>query len=284
MTSTGTKVAVQRSAPQSERTITHRTRGHTHGPITRLMSPSDHGQVAKPFVFLDLFQKDGASFTGPLHPHSGIATATYLIEGQVNYIDPDGTAGTITKGGLEWMMAGRGMWHGGGAEVGRVVGFQLWLALPPELELAPYEANYIPAEAIQNDGPARVLLGSLGGAKSKVKSALRITYLGVKLSAGETWRYMPPTGHSVLWIAVAAGSLKAPDFIEAGEMVVFDSSENAVIFTAETDTDFVLGSAEPHEYDLALGEYSVHTSANTLAEGEKHIAKLGAELRRQGRR
>ena len=81
----------------SGRTIVRRTRGQTHGPTTRLMSPSDLEQIAKPFVFLDLFQKDGPSFTGPLHPHSGIATASYLIEGQVNYIDPDGTTGTIAK-------------------------------------------------------------------------------------------------------------------------------------------------------------------------------------------
>ena len=50
------------------RAIVHRTRGRTHGPITRLMSPSDLGEILKPFVFLDLFDHEGRPFNGPLHP------------------------------------------------------------------------------------------------------------------------------------------------------------------------------------------------------------------------
>jgi redox-sensitive bicupin YhaK (pirin superfamily) len=77
------------------RAIMHRTRGRTNGPVTRLMSPSDLGEILKPFVFLDLFDHEGAAFNGPLHPHSGIATLTYVAEGAVNYIDPDDVRGTL---------------------------------------------------------------------------------------------------------------------------------------------------------------------------------------------
>ena len=64
------------------RQIVHRTHGQPHGPVTRLMSPSDLGQSLKPFVFLDLFDTEGGSFPGVgWHPHSGIATLTYLWEG-----------------------------------------------------------------------------------------------------------------------------------------------------------------------------------------------------------
>ena len=72
-----------------------RTRGRTHGPITRLMSPSDFGEILKPFVFLDLFDHEGAPFAAGLHPHSGIATLTYVAEGAVSYIDPDNVKGTL---------------------------------------------------------------------------------------------------------------------------------------------------------------------------------------------
>ena len=48
----------------------------------------------KPFVFLDLFDREGSPFTGPLHPHSGIATLTYVAEGAVSFIDPDNVRGT----------------------------------------------------------------------------------------------------------------------------------------------------------------------------------------------
>ncbi len=66
-------VLVRRSRP---RQIVHRTRGRRHGPITRLMSPGDLGQILKPFVFLDLVDMGAeTSFMGfGLHPHSGIAT------------------------------------------------------------------------------------------------------------------------------------------------------------------------------------------------------------------
>jgi redox-sensitive bicupin YhaK (pirin superfamily) len=77
---------------ESRRLIVHRTRGLRHGAITRLMSPSDLGQILKPFVFLDLFDTAGTSFSGmALHPHSGIATLSYMIEGGVRYEDTPAT-------------------------------------------------------------------------------------------------------------------------------------------------------------------------------------------------
>src|SRR5258707_10788541 len=110
------------------RQIARRTGGHRQGPITRLMSPSDFGELLKPFVFLDLFDMDGASFGGMgLHPHSGIATLTYVLEGGVKYEDTNGATGLVPAGGIEWMQAGGGVWHGGGVEEsGRTRGFQLW--------------------------------------------------------------------------------------------------------------------------------------------------------------
>jgi redox-sensitive bicupin YhaK (pirin superfamily) len=87
------------------RAIVRRTRGRKHGPTTRLISPSGLGEMLKPFVFLDLFDYEGAPFNVELHPHSGIATLTYVVEGQVSYIDPDNVRGTVPAGGVEWMQA-----------------------------------------------------------------------------------------------------------------------------------------------------------------------------------
>jgi redox-sensitive bicupin YhaK (pirin superfamily) len=121
------------------RRITHRTHGRRHGPITRLMSPGDLGEVLKPFVFLDLIDIDRASFPNfGLHPHSGIATLTHLFEGDVRYEDTTGATGVLPQGGVEWFKAGRGAWHGGGAgDSERTRGFQLWVALPAEHALGP---------------------------------------------------------------------------------------------------------------------------------------------------
>jgi len=248
------------------------------------MSPSDFGEILKPFVFLDLFDHEGAPFNGPLHPHSGIATLTYIAEGAVSYIDPDNFKGTLPAGGVEWMQAGRGMWHGGGLDkAGRTRGFQLWIALPPELELGPTISIYQAADDVPEDGPARVLLGGYRSASSAIASPSPINYLAVRLTAGERWRYEPPTGHTVLWAAVASGVLSAPDELRHGDLAAFEPSSDAVEFEALTDTEFVLGSAAPHEHDLVLGYYSVHTSPDALRNGEAHISSIKKRLVQEGR-
>jgi redox-sensitive bicupin YhaK (pirin superfamily) len=261
--------------PHLARAIVRRTRGRTHGPITRLMSPSDFGEILKPFVFLDLFDHEGPPFNGPLHPHSGIATLTYVAEGSVSYIDPDNVRGTLPAGGVEWMQAGRGMWHGGGLDkAGRTRGFQLWIALPPELELGPTISIYQVPEEVPQNGPARVLLGSYGSVSNAIAPPSPISYLAVRLKAGERWHYKPPAGHTVLWVAIASGVVSAPDELRHGDLAAFEPSSAAVEFEALTDTEFVLGSAAPHTHDLVLGYYSVHTSPQALRDGEAHIASI----------
>jgi redox-sensitive bicupin YhaK (pirin superfamily) len=274
-----------KSPPSSSaRAILQRTRGRAHGPITRLMSPSDFGEMLKPFVFLDLFDHAGAPLNGPLHPHSGIATLTHVVEGSVSYIDPDDTRGTLPAGGVEWMQAGRGMWHGGGLDKAvRTRGFQLWVALPPELELGPTTSIYQAPEEVPEDGPARVLLGRYGSASSAIASPSPINYLAVRLKAGERWRYEPPTGHTVLWTAIASGVVSAPDELRHGDLAAFEAWSQGVEFRALTDTEFVLGSAAPHDHDLVLGYYSVHTSPDALRDGEANILSIRKRLVQDGR-
>jgi len=265
--------------------IARRTRGQSHGPITRLMSPSDFGRLLKPFVFLDLFDTQAKPFTGlGLHPHSGIATLTYVAEGSVRYEDTNGATGVLPAGGLEWMRAGGGVWHGGGAgESGRTRGFQLWIALPPELEVGPSESVYLGPERIPNDGPARVLLGRYGTATSAIQAPSPMNYLAVRLKAGERWSYQPPTGHTVLWIAVGMGSVLVPDELQQGELVAFRPSSAAIEFEAQFEAEFVLGSAVPHDRDLILGSHSVHTSTEALREAEARISAIQTRLIQQGR-
>jgi redox-sensitive bicupin YhaK (pirin superfamily) len=265
--------------------IARRTLGQSHGPVTRLMSPSDFGRLLKPFVFLDLFDTEGNPFSGfGLHPHSGIATLTYVAEGSVSYEDTNGAAGILPAGGLEWMRAGGGVWHGGGTgEAGRTRGFQLWMALPPELELGTSDSVYLAPEVIPHDGPARVLLGSYGTATSSIKAPSPMNYLAVRLKAGERWSYQPPAGHAVLWTAVGMGSILVPDELQQGELVAFRPSNAAIDFEAQSDAEFVLGSAVPHDYDLVLGSHSVHTSTGALREAEARISAIRTRLIEQGR-
>ena len=266
------------------RAIVPRTHGQTHGPITRLMSPSDFGEILKPFVFLDLFDHQGTPFSGPLHPHSGIATMTYVLEGSISFIDPNNVRGALSAGGAEWMQAGRGMWHGGGLDkAGRTRGFQLWIALPPKLELGPTTSLYQTAEEVPEEGPVRVLLGSYRSRSSAIASPSSINYLAVRLKAGERWRYEPPTEHTVLWTAVASGAVAVPDEVRHGDLAAFESSSEAVEFEARTDAEFVLGSAVPHNHDLVLGSHSVHTTPAALRDAQAHLSEIQTRLVREGR-
>jgi len=267
------------------RQIVRRTRGSSNGHITRLMSPSDFGRLLKPFVFLDLFDNNGSpSKAFALHPHSGIATLTYLAEGRVNYEDTNGATGVLPAGGIEWMQAGGGVWHGGGVgEAGRTRGFQLWIALPPELELGPSVSLYQGPEAIQHNGPASVLLGSHGSAMNAIEAPSSINYLAVRLEEGGRWRYQPPAGHTVLWVAVGSGAVTVPDELRRGDLAAFEPSNEAIEFEAQSAAEFVVGSAVRHDHDLVLGYYSVHTSADALREGEARISAIRARLVQEGR-
>lgn len=268
------------------RAIVHRTCGSTHGPITRLVSPGDLGEFLKPFVFLDLF-KTTSTLGFPnfgMHPHSGIATFTFLLQGDVAYEDSTGKKGVLPAGGVEWMRAGNGVWHTG-APIGDSpkMGFQLWVALPASEENAPAESIYLAPSQVPEEGPARVLLGRYGAAQSAIPAPGDMNYLCVQLKDGERWRYTPPAGHTVAWLAVSAGRLDAGGAVDTGELAVFEESDQAIDFVAQGDTAFVLGSAVKHPHDLVMGYYSVHTSKATLEQGEAEIQRLGALLRREGR-
>ncbi|MEI9985631.1 MAG: hypothetical protein WDN69_22085 [Aliidongia sp.] len=177
-----------------------------------------------------------------------------------------------------------GVWHAGGAgDPGRTRGFQLWIALPPDLELGPSESRYQGAADIPRSGPAQVLLGEYKGARSAIAAPSPINYLAVTLEAGGHWRYQPPEGHSVLWLAMGKGRIHVPDELTQGEIVVFEPGETAVEFAAVEDSEFVIGSAVPHPHDLVLGYYSIHTSAQALHAGEAQIRSIQRRLVEQGR-
>lgn len=275
----------RRSLPTNPtRPIVLRTCGHSHGAITRLISPGDIGELVKPFVFLDYFEADprNAPKFG-FHPHSGIATLTLIISGQAFYRETTDREGIIETGGVEWMRASGGVWHTGGmAGNQRIKGFQLWVALPPALELAEPDGQYLGASEFRFSGPARVIAGEYEGVKSIIASPAGMTYLDVRLKAGERWVFQPPEKHDVAWIASHQGLVLTPDEIFAGETVVFEEGAAPIEFTAPVDTAFVLGSAVKHPYDLVTGYYSVHTNADALRKGESNIATIGRRLHNQG--
>jgi redox-sensitive bicupin YhaK (pirin superfamily) len=256
-------------------------RGHKLGPITRLVRPSGLGKRIKPFVLLNLFDVAASNaFLVRWHPHSGIATLTLVMEGQATYEETTGTKGVLKPGGgVEWMQAGGGCWHTGGV-VGRerLRGFQLWVALPQELELSSASSLYLEPEQIPAVGPARVVLGRYQGITGPIPAPSDMVYLYVRLAPGERWLFKTPDSHSVAWLSVLDGQLSEPTNVGAGDLAIFEESSASVEVAARTESLFVFGSAHKHPYDLALGKYSVHTSREALQRGELNIEQIGQSL------
>ena len=269
------------------RAVVHRTRGSGEGPIVRLMSQSDLGRRLRPFVFLDLFDAP-SSFAGTtaVHPHSGIATATVITEGGVRYDDPDAGVGTIGYGGVEWMRAGGGVWHGQEMSAGvssRVRGFQLWVALPPELENGPADSQYVEARLIPQAGPARIILGSLDGIRSPIRSPEGIAYLLITLRSGERWVYTPSLGMTTAFVAMSPVRLQRPPWLAKANSFCWRPEPNRSR-SRRSGKHLRCSCSVPPPHELHLGDHSVHTSLAALQVGKARMVALGEVMQSAGSR
>jgi redox-sensitive bicupin YhaK (pirin superfamily) len=157
-------------------------------------------------------------------------------------------------------------------------GYQLWVALPRELELAPARSEYVDVSEVPGDGRVRVLLGAHGARKSRIVEPSPMTYLHVRLEDGETWAHQPAPGHDIAWLAVNAGKLHVAGAVLEREMAVFEEGNDPLELRAEGATELVLGTATKHPHPLVCGYYSVHTSAEALEEGEAGIRRVAEAL------
>lgn len=170
-----------------------------------------------PFLMLDDFRSDRpeeyrAGF--PLHPHRGMETVTYMLEGQVEHADSMGNAGTVGAGAVQWMTAGSGVVHEEmpGHVDGRMGGFQLWVNLPAEKKMMNPRYQEIAAEAIptvRRDGAAvRVIAGEHSGIRGPVAEIVADpTYLDVTLAPGVTFEH--PTNRTMTAFAYIHGGSAA---------------------------------------------------------------------------
>jgi len=268
----------------SNRAIVHSTKGRVHGPINRLMSPGDLGHQLKPFVFLDYVNapsQGGPSFG--FHPHSGIATLTFPLNFGIRHEVSTGQIDEVLPRGIEWLIAGEGIWHKATplpSDSPQLQGFQIWFSLPPSHENGPSSTLFVAPQEVPKRGSVSVLLGRYLDATSPIPAPFDASYLWVELQAGEQLHYAPPASHNLAWAFVQHGQLQVGERQLQSDMVVFEDGNEAILFEAQTDVGFLLGSAARHPHELVLGYYSVHTSEDSLARGEANIAKLGDAMRR----
>ncbi len=161
-----------------------------------------------PFLLLDDFHNsDRRNFLPgfPWHPHRGIETITYLLEGEVDHGDSMGNSGVIAPGDVQWMTAGSGIIHQEMPRPGRDGGnwgFQLWANLPRSHKMMDpryrgLTASEIPEAALDGGVKAKVVCGQVGGVIGPVKDIVaEPEYLDVTVPAGASFRHAVASGHT----------------------------------------------------------------------------------------
>lgn len=154
-----------------QRVIPARPSADGDGVRIKRIAGKDVQQQLDPFLMLDEIRSDdSADYIGgfPPHPHRGFETITYMLEGKLRHSDHLGNSGLLESGGVQWMLAGRGVIHSEMPEQtnGLMHGFQLWLNLPAAGKMQPARYRDFPVESfpvaqLQAGVEARVLAGTV---------------------------------------------------------------------------------------------------------------------------
>jgi redox-sensitive bicupin YhaK (pirin superfamily) len=223
-----------------------------------------------PFLLLDHFGSDDpddyiAGF--PMHPHRGIETVTYMLDGVVAHRDTMGHAGEVGAGDIQWMSAGGGLQHEEMPQIrkGRLEGFQLWVNLPADLKMSKPSYQEVASAKIpeveHGNARIRVVAGQIDGLKGAITDiAANPTYLDVSLPAKETFDYPVPRGHAA-FAYVFRGEVVVEDRpIRAPRLVVFSDGDSVVVRAGEEGARFLLVSGKPlHEPVARYGPFVMNT-------------------------
>ncbi|MBC8131244.1 MAG: pirin family protein [Rhizobiaceae bacterium] len=214
------------------------------GFSVRRALPAPKRQMVGPFIFFDQmgpveFLTEGGIDVRP-HPHIGLATVTYLLEGSFRHRDSTGADQTIVPGDVNWMIAGSGVTHSErtGSETRatrhRLSGIQTWVALPEadEGRDASFEhrgAAELPV--LEGEGKTvRLILGTAYGERAPVKTFSQMFYADAQLQPGA--RLPLPDGHEDRGVYIGEGAAEiAGETFEAGRMMVFRPGD-AITVTA----------------------------------------------------
>ncbi|MEM1453314.1 MAG: pirin family protein [Planctomycetota bacterium] len=152
-------------------------------PVRRVL-PSRARRKVGPFVFLDEMGPTefapGEGIDVPPHPHIGLSTLTYLLEGGIDHRDSTGAFQPIRPGAVNWMTAGRGVTHSERADPadrargGAMQGVQAWVALPPESEEIEPSFEHHPAESLPMERVGAVKISLLAGEAFGLTSPVRV--------------------------------------------------------------------------------------------------------------
>ncbi len=218
--------------------------------------PDARRKLVGPFIFFDHMGPTqfapGAGIDVRAHPHIGIATITYLFEGQILHRDSLGYEQLIMPGAVNWMTAGRGIVHSERTPIAlrergsAVHGIQSWVALPLQDEecdpsFEHYPAGDIPATSVDG-ADIRMVIGSGFGVTSPVRTASETLYAEIDLGAGVALAAPPAYEEQAVYVAAGAVRVSGRDYA-AGTMAVAHADATLELFATSDSKLMLLGGA-----------------------------------------
>ncbi|MCP1715870.1 redox-sensitive bicupin YhaK (pirin superfamily) [Methanocalculus alkaliphilus] len=240
------------------------------GAGVRLHRAFGHAQIPRfdPFLMFDDFRGDdpGDYLAGfPWHPHRGIETVTYMLEGRVEHGDSMGHAGSVPAGGIQWMTAGSGIIHQEMPKPvnGRMGGFQLWVNLPRSHKMMKprYQeilATEIPLVTLPGGAAVRVICGTVGGVAGPVRDLMADPeYLDVTLEPGAAFSHQVAPGYMAgAYVFAGSGRFDPQRGEEHGNrrMILFGSAGDRVdVAAGDAGVRFLFFSGRPLREPIAWG-------------------------------
>lgn len=238
--------------------ILHRIAGRARDigiPVRRILPAAGHRMVG-PFIFLDhmgpVEMPPGRGMDVRPHPHIGLATVTYLFEGEIEHRDSLGVVQTIRPGDVNWMVAGRGIAHSErtGAEQRKrgvsMNGIQSWVALPRAHEEAEPSFRHHPTASLparEADGVAlRLIAGTLADLRSPVAVFSPTLYADLAMESGAEFA-LPPE-HAERAAYVADGEVTADgESVAAGTLAIFAAGGTIALRASTPSRVMILGGA-----------------------------------------
>jgi hypothetical protein len=269
-----------RQHPELETLIVAPTRDLGDGFEVRRALPSARRRMVGPFIFLDQMGpavfRSGKGLDVRPHPHIGLATVTYLFDGEILHRDSLGTVQPIRPGEVNWMTAGQGIAHSertspeNRAAGGRLFGMQAWVALPKQHEEAApafvhHDADAIPL--LEGEGVRlRLITGALYGKRSPVRTLSEMFYADAALEAGA--RLGLPAEHEERALYLVEGSVELDGMtFSPGELLVFRPGSELTV-RATTPARMLFLGGEPMDGPRHIFWNFVSSSRERLEEAK----------------
>lgn len=239
--------------------------------LRRSIAPRQSNEY-DPFLLFDHFAfndpLEGPIRGFPTHPHRGIETVTYMLEGSVNHRDSIGNSGLIGPGDVQWMTSGRGILHEEmprrSEQSGAIYGLQLWVNLPAAQKMGEPRYRGISAANIptttKDGATVRVVAGQFNGVTGPVTEiAASPLYMDVRLAPASRFVLPVPSGHTTLaYIFEGTGNF-AGEEIESVKMAVFGEGDQIEV-QSESGVRFILIAGAPfNEPIVPYGPFVMNT-------------------------